>query len=319
MPAWRPDRFETSLRISNVITHNLVSPVERPYRNCCSDWIRSRAATLFEVRTDNGLVGWGEGDGVPSAQDIETHVVGREPFDYEVIYDDLSRDSRHAASGCGIEMALWDLMGKALDMPVYQLLGGARRTHVPAYASGFFLREGVDHITDVIEDASRCLNEGFQAVKLRIGFGRDRDERIVAAVRETIGTDVKLAVDINMGYDVSTAIDVGRRLDAYDLLWYEEPIDDQDIDGYCEIRKALPLRIAGAESRIGLPSFNEIVQRKAVDLIQPDIRRAGGFAEGRRICALAEANGVCVIPHAFGSVVGLAATLQWMATIPCPI
>ena len=304
------------MKISQVITHNLVSPVERPYRNCCSEWIRTRAATLFEVRTDNGLIGWGEGDGAPSPEDIETHVIGSSPFDYEVIYDALSLNGRNARSACGIEMALWDLMGKALDMPIYQLLGGARRTQVPAYASGFFMREGLDHITDLVEGASRCRDEGFRAVKLRVGFGPDQDERIVSAVQETIGGDVRLAVDVNMGYDVPTAIDVGRRLDGFDLLWCEEPIVDQDVDGYLEIQQALPLRIAGAESKSGLRAFREMVQRRAVDVIQPDISRAGGFTEGRRICALAAANDVHVIPHAFGSAVQLAATLQWLAVIP---
>ena len=105
------------MRISRVMVHNLVSPVTIPYRNCCCEWIRSRPATIIEVRTDNGLVGWGEGDG-PSEEDVETFVLGRSPFDYEVIYDSLSRNGRNASQACGIEMALWDLMGKELDMPV---------------------------------------------------------------------------------------------------------------------------------------------------------------------------------------------------------
>ena len=305
------------MRISKVTVHCLVSPVTIPYRNCCCEWIRSRPATLVEVRTDNGLVGWGEGDG-PSDVDVEAFVLGKSPFDYEVIYDSLSRNGCNASQACGIEMALWDLMGKELDMPVYQLLGGARRTNVPAYASGFFQREGLNHLADVVEEASRCRNAGFQAVKLRTGFGGDMDERIVADVREVIGPEVQLAIDVNTGYDVSTAVEVGRRLEKYDLLWYEEPIDAEDLDGYCEIKEALSLRIAGAESLSGLRSFTEIVQRGAVDLIQPDISRAGGFTEGRRICALAVAHDVRVIPHMFGSVVRLAATLQWLATIPEP-
>ncbi len=304
------------MKISNVIVHNLVAPVERPYRNCCSDWIRSRATTVFEVRTDNGLAGWGEGDGVPSPDEIETCVVGRSPFDYEVIYDRLTDNGRNARSASGIEIALWDLMGKAQEVPVYQLLGGARRTQVPVYASGFFKRADADHVADVAEEAGRFRDASFQAIKLRIGFGPDQDEQIVAAVREAIGAEVKLAVDANTGYDVSTAIEVGRRLDPYDLLWFEEPIDGKDVDGYCEIKQALPIRIAGGESLIGLQSFMEIVQRGAVDLLQPDIGRAGGFTEGRRICDLAAVNEVQVIPHMFGGVVRLAATLQWLATLP---
>ncbi len=304
------------MKISNVLIHRLTAPVSRPYRNSCSDWIRSRRINLFEVRTDNGLVGWGEGDGVPSQEEIKTWVIGRSPFDYELIYDGLSRNSRRKRVAYGIEMALWDLMGKFLEMPVYQLLGGARRNRVPAYASGFFERAGLDHLKDLVEEASRCRVAGYQALKMRIGYGADRDERIVSAVREAIGSEVKLAVDANTNYDTATAIEVGCRLVPYGIMWYEEPIDGQDLDGYCEIKQAVPLNLAGGEGLCGLRSFREIVHRRAVDLLQPDIGRAGGFSEGRRIAALAAANDIRVIPHMFGGVVRLAATLQWLATIP---
>ena len=304
------------MKITEVIFHNLSYEVKRRYRNCCSPWIENRPASVVEVRTDNGLVGWGEGGGALSRAEIEAHVLGKSPFDYEVIYDGLSRNGMRASAACGVEIAVWDLMGKAVDQPIYQLLGGARRKSVTAYASGFFELDGLDHLPSLVEEARRCRDAGFRAVKLRIGFGREQDERIVASVREVIGDDVGLAVDVNWGYDVPTAIDVGRRLAAYDLLWYEEPIDGGDVDGYCEIKQALPVRIAGAESLSGLRSFREMIQRRAVDVIQPDISRAGGFTEGRRICALASANHVPVMPHMFGSVIRLAATLQWLVTLP---
>ena len=100
------------MRITEVITHNLTYPVKHPYRNCCSEWIHARPASLVEVRTENGLVGWGEGDGPPAPGDVESHVIGKSPFDYEVIYDALSRNGRSANSACGVEMALWDLMAR---------------------------------------------------------------------------------------------------------------------------------------------------------------------------------------------------------------
>jgi len=300
------------MKITEVILHNLTYQVQRPYRNCRPDWIYARPAILIEIRTDNGLVGWGEGGFIPSQSEIETHVIGKDPFDCEVIYDNLS----HQDSACGIEIALWDLMGKALDKPVYKLLGGARRDSVPAYASGFFKIKDEDHIPSVVEEARRCKDAGFQALKMRIGFGPDQDERIVSEVRNAVGDDINLAADVNLGYNVPTAIEAGLRLSAYDLMWYEEPIDANNLDGYCEIKQALPMRIAGAEGRSGLRSFREVVQRHAVDIIQPDICRAGGFTEGRRIWALASANQVRLIPHMFGTVIRLAATLQWLAAIP---
>ena len=303
--------------ITDVIIHRLVSPVTRRYRNCVSEWIEARPAILVEVLTDNGLTGWGEPVAEPSRVSIEAHVIGRSPFDYEVIYDRLS-EKESPASACGIEMALWDLMGKHLEMPVWQLLGGANRDRVPAYASGFFNREGLDHVADVVDEVKRCVDEGFGAVKLRTGFGRDLDEQIVSGTRETIGQDGGLAIDVNTGYDIDTAIEVGKALVDYDLLWYEEPIAGDDADNYLKVKNSLPMRISGAEILCGLKSFREIIQRKALDIIQPDISRAGGFTEGRRISALAAANDVRVLPHMFGSVVRLAATLQWIATLPEP-
>jgi D-galactarolactone cycloisomerase len=304
------------MKITDVIFHHLDYQVKRRYRNCCSPWISNRPATLVEVKTDNGLVGWGEGGGAPTPTEIEGHVIGRSPFDYEVIYDSLSQGGKRSSQVCGVEMALWDLMGKALDMPAHQLLGGARRSSVTAYASGFFQMEGLDHVESVVEEAKRCCDAGFRALKLRIGFGREMDERLMSSVRSAVGNDVGIAGDVNLGYDVPTAIDVGQRLIPYDLLWYEEPIDGGDVDGYCEIKQALPVCITGAESLSGLRSFGEMVQRRAVDVIQPDISRAGGFTEGRRISALAYANHVRVMPHMFGTVIRMAATLQWLATLP---
>ncbi len=304
------------MKITDIIFHDLDYEVKRRYRNCCSPWIGNRPASIVEVLTDNGLVGWGEGGGGLSPGEIEMYALGRSPFDYEVIYDGLSRGGRQGSRACGVEIALWDLMGKALDKPVHQLLGGARRTSVTAYASGFFQLEGLDHVPSVVDEAKRCRDAGFRALKLRIGFGREIDEQLVGLVREAVGDDVGIAGDVNRGYDAPTAIDVGRRLVQYDLLWYEEPIDDDFVDGYLEVKQALPLRISGAEGLSGLRSFREIIQRRAVDVIQPDISRAGGFTEGRRISALAYANHVGVMPHMFGTVVRLAATLQWIATLP---
>ena len=109
---------------------------------------------------------------------------------------------------------------------------------------------------------------------------------------------------------------MGNRLAPYDVLWFEEPIPGEDLDGCRELRDALPMPVAGAEGRSGLGSFREVVESGAMDIIQPDIGRAGGFTEGMRVCELAEANRVHVIPHMFGSVVRLAATLHWLAAVP---
>ena len=143
--------------ISEVKVYNLSYPVKKPYANSHT-YNRSRRCTVVEVKTGSGLVGWGEGSGAPSAADIDQYVIGRSPFDYEVIYDDLAGGGKSARSACGVEIALWDLMGKSLEMPVWQLLGGKRRDRVLAYASGLFKPEDEDHVTSLAQEAFCLLN-----------------------------------------------------------------------------------------------------------------------------------------------------------------
>lgn len=304
------------MKISEVIVHNLSYPVKKPFANSHT-YNRARRATVVEVKTDSGLVGWGEGSGAPASGDIDQYAIGKSPFDYEIIYDDLARGGRGARSACGVEIALWDVMGKALDQPVWQLLGGKRRDRVPAYASGLFKPEDGDHVKALAEEAKGYRDQGFQAVKMKMGFGPEVDERIVAAVRGAVGDDIAVAIDANCAYDPATAIESGKRTIAYDLLWYEEPIAPTDVDGYGMIKQALPTtRLVGAEGLAGCAAFRELVQRRVLDAIQPDISIAGGFTEMKRVAALADAHSVRVIPHMWGGAIRLAATLHYQATMP---
>ena len=257
------------------------------------------------------------GSSAPAALDIEKFVLGKSPFDCEVVYDDLSAGGRNARSACGVEIALWDLMGKALDQPVWQLLGGRRRTKVLAYASGLFKPESGDHASSLAEEAAQYRDMGFQAVKMKMGFGPGEDERIVSTVREAIGDDIALAIDANCAYDPATAIDSGKRVTAYDLLWYEEPIAPGDVAGYGMIKQALPTcRLVGAEGLAGSRAFRDLIQARVLDGVQPDISIAGGFTEMKRIAAMADADNVRVIPHMWGGAIRLAATLHYQATMP---
>lgn len=304
------------MQIKEVNVYNLSYPTKKPYANSNS-YNRARRVTVVEVVTDSGLVGWGEGSGAPARGDLEQYAIGKSPFDYEVIYDDLSRGGRNARSACGVEIALWDLMGKALEQPVWQLLGGKRRDRVTAYASGLFKPETGDHAKALAEEAKGYRDQGFTAVKMKMGFGPAEDERLVAAVRGAIGDDVALAIDANCAYEPATAIESGKRTSAYDLLWYEEPISPQDTAGYGVIKQALPtVRLAGAEGLAGCRAFRDLVRARVLDVIQPDISIAGGFTEMKRIAALADADHVRVIPHMWGGCVRLAATLHYQATMP---
>lgn len=302
------------MRITEVITHRLACPVPRPFRACPTDWIRERTATIVEVRTDDGLTGWGEGDGTLTRESTDSLLVGKSPFDREEIWDSLTALGKNIPAASGIDIALWDLAGKSEGKPVCELLGSTLRDTVTAYASGFFQPQGEDHLRHVAEEARRCRDR-FTAVKVRIGFGPELDERLVAAVRNAVGSEVRLAVDATQGYDLPKAVEAGSRLAAYDIVWFEEPLPAEDLDGYRKLRNAQPIPVAGAEGRSGLGSFREVVESGAMEIIQPDIGRAGGFTEGMRICELAGANRVHLIPHMFGSVVRLAATLHWLAAV----
>ena len=248
------------MKIVDVKTYPVVYPVKDPFSNGMRT-TRQRPFGIVEVITDSGLSGWGEGTGVPARRALESQVIGRSPFDYEVIWEGLQLAGTDIGAISGVDIALWDLMGKALDKPVYQLLGGAFRSQVQAYATGLFRRERSDPTAALVEEARGYVDQGFKAMKMKVGFGPDYDIKNVAAVRRAIGDDILFAVDANCAYERGSAIAVGQRLVENNLLWFEEPISSDDVEGYIEIRRALNVRVSGAEQlrggrlAIGRPSL----------------------------------------------------------------
>ena len=303
------------MKITEVKTYHLRYPLREKIA-ISRGWSTSRQAQVVEIATDNGLIGWGEGTSAVHRSAIDAHIIGRSPFDCGAIYQALSDDGVSPQAISGIDIALWDLMGKALEMPVYQLLGGKVRDKIPAYATGLFRIDRPDVTQALVDEAKRYVDMGFSAMKMKIGFGAAYDVKNAGAIRQAIGPDVLFAVDANCGYDVGTAIDVGHKIAHNDLFWYEEPIPTDDVRGYLQVKDALPIRIAGAEGLGGRWAFRELIQQRALDIVQPDISIAGGFSECRIIAAMASANYVRVLPHMWGSHIRLAATVHWQATIP---
>jgi D-galactarolactone cycloisomerase len=304
------------MKITEVKTYNLRYPLVEPFANS-GTWSKARHAGIVEIRTDAGITGWGEGASTPSQAAIDTCLVGKDPFDIEIIWNTMHQRSRsNPAAISGVDIALWDILGKVLDQPIYRLLGGAFRNRIPAYASGLFKKAVPDITQALMDEAKGYVDEGFPAVKMKIGFGEAYDVKNVAAVRKAIGDTIILAVDANCGYDVGTAIDIGQKIAENDLFWYEEPITTDDVEGYVEIRRALNMRIAGGEGLQGRWQFRDLIQRRGYDIVQPDVSIAGGFTECRKIAAMASANHLRVLPHMWGSSIRLAATLHWQATIP---
>jgi D-galactarolactone cycloisomerase len=303
------------MKITRLQTYQLSYPIRRPYANS-SVWNRRRDVGVVEVTTDSGATGWGEGGHLPETSVLSQHVLGRDPFDVEALGRAVMLAGCSQAGWSGVDIALYDIMGKTVGRPVHQLLGGAVREHIPVYASGLFLYNAEHPTADLAQEAGAYAAAGFPAVKMKIGFGARVDAARVAAVRAAIGPDVLLAVDANCAYDAGTAIASTRAVAEHDIYWYEEPVPPTEIEAYVEIRRAASMQLAGGEALEGLGAFRDLVSNRALDIVQPDISIAGGFTACQKIAALTEAHGVRTLPHMWGSSIRLAATLHWHAVLP---
>lgn len=250
--------------------------------------------------------------------------MGRDAFDVEVVWEDLyNRIKDYGPKGMsiaaisGIDIALWDIMGKATGKPVHKLLGGAFRSDVLAYATGLYFTDMDRLVAEAVEEAQSYVTVGFKAIKMKIGLGSiERDIERVAAVRKAIGPDIRLMVDANHCFSVPTAIRLGRKLEELGIESFEEPISPEDIDGYVEVSRALDMAVAGGENEFTRWGFRDAIVRKAMDIVQPDVCAAGGSANAEKSATLAITHGVECVPHAWGSAVGLAATIQFLAALP---
>jgi len=288
-------------------------------------WHTARQALLVEIVTDDGLSGWGEAYGpVPVCRAVidelyAPRLVGRDPLAHAALCHELGHGAHTdwaIASLSAIDVALWDLKGKALGLPIYALLGGPFRTEVRAYATGLFHRRVADQARALADEAAGYAAEGFRAMKLKVGFGLADDVRNVAAVRAAIGPDRLLAIDANEAYDVGSAVRLARQLAAHDVAWFEEPIPHDDHAGYREVRTAVPMPVAAGESERSRQGYHDLLARRAVDVLQPDIRGCGGFLDALHLASAAAAAGVALYPHMFGTAVNLFATLQLLAALP---
>jgi D-galactarolactone cycloisomerase len=294
-----------------------------------------RQALLVEVVTDDGLVGWGEaGSGtLPAAgarfvEDVLGPLVaGLDPFELAEVrrrvgttFDRAGWEFGGFASQAfsGVEVALWDLMGKASGRPVWSLLGGRVRDRVQAYATGLYYYPAAgDGTAEREREATGYVERGYRAMKMKVGgLSPAEDVREVERIRAAVGPDVALMVDANGAYDARTAIALGHELERLGVAWLEEPVARGDLAGYEEVRRALGLPVAGGEHLGGLGAFRAMVSRRAVDILQPDVANCGGLAEATRIATLAQAFHVRVFPHVWGTPPAVAAALHFVATLP---
>lgn len=297
-----------------------------PYRTFFS----SKVQTLFvEIVAADGTVGVGECQSpvVPEAAESIVHnllapmLVGRDPGDVQVLWDEMYSGMRERGHITGfmldaisaVDIALWDLYGKSLRLPVYKLLGGAYRSSIPVYASGL---SGTT-LEARIAKAHEYIRRGFKAIKLFVDDNLDRAIAEVQAVREAVGNDVRLMVDVQWLYDVPRAIKLGRAIEQFDVYWLETPINPEDLAGQAEVCAALDLAIASGECERTRYQFRDWLVRRAVDIIQPDVGRAGGITESCKIIALAQTFNVpCALHLGVGLAGYIAASLQVAAMTP---
>lgn len=281
----------------------------------------SRKQIVVRVVTDQGLTGIGEAFayGAPLAvvsvieESLAPLVVGQDPLRIEAVVDLMHRGTIYGRRGLGmfaisgIEIALWDLLGKVRGAPVYELLGGAQRTRLPAYAS--LLR--YDSPADVAAVCREHVALGFSMLKLH-----QVDVPSVRAAREAVGPDVDLMLDTNCPWTVAEAIAMARALAPYRLRWLEEPVwPPEDYAGLARVAAATDTPIALGENESTAWGFREIIERRAGQILQPSITKVGGIGEMRKIATLAESAGLSLVPHSFYFGPGLAATIHVAASL----
>ena len=321
------------MKITDLQVHVLRSPLAEPFA-FSQGWVHHRSATLVEVRTDTGLVGWGEAfaQGLEPPQvaaaaiehALRPLVLGADPLDIEVLWHRMYHQTRdHGRKGSviaalsAVDIALWDLAGKHHGLPVHKLLGGAFRTRVQPYATGFYRIKGQGERDRLVQEAHAHREAGFRLMKVKLGYGVDDDIQVIQAIARAVqGSDVMLMVDTNHAYGRAEALRLGWVLDEIGVRWYEEPVVPEDIDGYVELRARLRTPIAGGENEHTLYGFRELLGRHAVDIAQPDVGSCGGLTAARHIAVLAQAHGIEVNPHVWGSAVAQAASLQLIAALP---
>ncbi len=293
-----------------------------------SQWeYNSRSICLVKVTLENGVFGWGEGYGpagiVKAGIDFfRPLLIGQDALGTEVLWQimyrrslDYARRGVMLASLSAIDVALWDLKGKLMDSPVSVLLGGRKREQVRAYATGMYFTQGDGLAERLSNEAQNYREQGFDAVKMKVGLGIKQDIQNVQAVRQSLGQNINLMVDANHAYSLTEARELANELEPFRISWFEEPVSPENYQDYAELRMRTSIPIAGGECEYLRNGFLTLFQARSVDIAQPDICAAGGITEVKKIADMAQTFGVQIIPHTWGSGIALAAALQLIGNL----
>lgn len=331
------------MKITDVRTVLLSAPIppERRWRSDFGTNLKMDAAIVVVV-TDEGITGFGEAKGTPPViksiveSRLKPQLVGEDPTRVEALWEKMYSGSRtglalkygrpyvgHNVRGetlcaiSGVDVALWDIFGKSLGQPIFKLLGGGVRDRIRGYGSGGWAAPG-----EAAAEMTGYVEKGFTAVKMRVGGLDDEDfprrsiERL-REVRSAIGPRIDLMMDAHGALTATQAIQLARGAEEFRIAWFEEPVvAADDLPGLAEVREKTIIPIATGENEQTRFAFQDILDARAADIVQPDIAIAGGLTETRRIAALAHARGKGVAPHVWGSALLWAASLQFAAATP---
>ncbi len=297
-------------------------------------YYKHRTAHLVEVETDEGITGWGECFGPGNIALANKYIVekviqplikGDDPLNKEYIWHkvyNLLRDSGQKGMPIqalsGIDIALWDILAKKSNLPLYQLIGGKTNDKIPVYGYGMMLqKKTVDELCELFKnEASQIKEKNFKAMKMKIGIGPKEDLKLVSAVRDAIGSEFKLMVDANHAYNKNDALYVGKGLDEMNIYWFEEPVAPEDYDGYKELKEKLKTNIAGGEAEFTKYGWNQLIKNKCIDIAQPEVCGLGGITEYLKVSALAQSNFIPIVNHVWGSALSVAVNLHLLTSLP---
>ncbi len=297
------------------------------------NWVVRKHWVLVKVETDQGVEGWGEAFTTKDRErnvaqhlsELTRYLIGKNPFKIKLlartVFDDFA-DGRGAvdlySAMSGIEQALWDVVGKSLGVPVHYLLGGPCRDKIKVYANGW--SRGANTPEKMARRAEEVVKLGFNALKI-YPFREAEDEKMVIemirVVREAVGLGIDILIDIHRRPAPLQAIRVAKKLEEFNVYWFEEPVPSENIDVLADVRRSISLPVVTGECLYTKFEFREVLEKRAADILNPDVGSCGGILELKEIAAMAEPYYVLVAPHNFNSTtMALAATLQVAAVIP---
>ena len=317
------------MKIIDVKAFPVEFPLDEPALDATGVW-PTWSTVIVKITAEDGTSGYGEigplhGGGIPVFKAMVDHklaamVLGESIFDRARLYEKMvGKGTSSYAFGqkgaiitaiAGVDIALFDLVGKVLKTPVYNLLGGRTCDKIPAYASGFFGKNGRLLTPEECGDEAKSYAEqGFKGVKMKVGFGEKQDLLNLEAVRIALGPDLGIMVDANQSFSYHSVMKISRELAAFDLTFIEEPLPINDLDGMAALTTAIEVPVAAGENYYTRYEFREVLQKRAVNIIQPDVIHAGGLTETARVAAMAESMNVPLAPHIHATV-GVSAAIH---------